>query len=323
MRSEDLRTVLAEYEEQRRRNDEENARRLAEAVARCPEIGEAVRAREELIFGGIRGILDGKAGEGELSAGMEQANRRIAELLTANGFAPDYLEPVCRCPVCKDTGYVGYPVREMCACLKERLYRRQTGGPQAVSGETFETWDETLYGTESDPRYGQSPRRVAALACRACRDWAERYPDADTPDLLLMGGSGLGKTFLLHAMLDVLLKRQVDALFISAYDLMEAFRKDFFDKGDGGSELYGSVPVLMIDDLGGEPVLRNITVEHLLHLIDTRRARGLSTVISTNLDEKSLQDTYTERVVSRLLDLRRVRKVQLIGEDIRRRRAAT
>ena len=40
-------------------------------------------------------------------------------------------------------------------------------------------------------------------------------------------------------------------------------------------------------------------------------------------DEKSLQDTYTERVVSRLLDLRRVRKVQLIGEDIRRRRAAT
>ena len=30
----------------------------------------------------------------------------------------NYLQPVYRCPLCKDTGYVGEPVHEQCVCLK-------------------------------------------------------------------------------------------------------------------------------------------------------------------------------------------------------------
>ena len=39
------------------------------------------------------------------------------------------------------------------------------------------------------------------------RQYAEKYPSAATMDLLLMGQSGLGKTYLMHAIAKRLLER--------------------------------------------------------------------------------------------------------------------
>ena len=78
------------------------------------------------------------------------------------------------------------------------------------------------------------------------------------------------------------------------------------------------IPVLMLDDLGSEPLMQNITVEQLFHLINERQRKGLSTVISTNLTLPELKERYTERIVSRLNDPGNCEVIILEGRDLRK-----
>ena len=73
----------------------------------------------------------------------------------------------------------------------------------------------------------------------------------------------------------------------------------------------------MIDDLGSEPLMQNVTVEQLFNLLNERLNRGLSTVISTNLTMEELQSRYTERIASRLRDRNNWKVITLEGKDIR------
>ena len=76
-------------------------------------------------------------------------------------------------------------------------------------------------------------------------------------------------------------------------------------------------PLLLIDDLGTEPVLRNITVEYLFLLLNERE--GMATVTATNLTPAQLMNRYGERVCSRLLDKRQSEVILLKGQDLRLR----
>ena len=78
--------------------------------------------------------------------------------------------------------------------------------------------------------------------------------------------------------------------------------------------------VVLIDDVGSEPMMNNITVVYLYNLIDERQQSGKATVISTNLSVAELQKTYSERIASRLTDQRQSHVIELLGEDIRRRK---
>ena len=98
--------------------------------------------------------------------------------------------------------------------------------------------------------------------------------------------------------------------------MIEMLRKSYFDNDDSASELM-DVDVLMIDDLGSEPLMQNITVEQLFNLLNERQGRGLSTVISTNLEMPKFRERYTERVASRLRDSMNCKVLSLMGKDIR------
>ena len=91
----------------------------------------------------------------------------------------------------------------------------------------------------------------------------------------------------------------------------------YFDQEDSMDELL-NVPILMMDDLGSEPLIRNITVELLFNLINERQSKGLSTVVSTNLTLQELRERYTERVASRLNNPRNCLILTLAGKDLRK-----
>ena len=76
-------------------------------------------------------------------------------------------------------------------------------------------------------------------------------------------------------------------------------------------------PLLLIDDLGTEPLIENVTVEELFNILNERQNAGLCTVISTNLTLENLQNRYTERVASRLADTRNCNFLGLMGKDLR------
>ena len=58
--------------------------------------------------------------------------------------------------------------------------------------------------------------------------------------------------------------------------------------------------LLLIDDLGTEPMLKNVTVEYLLLVIEERQTKGRATLVTTNLDTDGILLRYGERIYSRL-----------------------
>ena len=318
MREELLQELEREYEQVRAANEREEIRRKEQIRTQEPEIHSLLTEREELVFGTLRNILKGQDGARDLTGRMEAANTRIREKLKEKGYPEDYLAPIYRCPACRDTGKTGDPVRVPCECFKKAYQRklRETIGLKADGQESFEHFNLNLFSDEPMPGEPCSQRTLMEIFRDDCREWADTYPENRCRDLLLNGKSGLGKTFLLHAMAQRLIERDKNVLVISAYRMLDMLRKSYFDSGFSADELMDA-DVLMIDDLGSEPLMQNVTVEQLFNLLNERQRRGLSTVISTNLDMATFRERYTERIASRLSDSRNCMVMTLKGKDIR------
>ena len=319
MREDLLNELAAEYEAQRIRNDREEAARREKIRREYPDIEKCIQERENLVFGTIRRILDGNARAENLTERMQSLNAEIAEMLQRQGFAPDYLEPVCRCPKCRDTGYTGDLIREPCECLQKAYQQklRDLIGLGKNADETFETYNAQIIPEVPIGESGITQRGLSEIARTRCEQWADSYPDIQTRDVLLTGPSGRGKSFLMHAMAARLIERGINVLMVSAYSFLQMARKSYFEAENGVKDLM-DVPVLMLDDLGSEPLMQNITVEQLFHLINERQRRNLSTVISTNLTLKELRERYTERIASRLNDPKNCEIIILEGRDLRK-----
>ena len=318
MREDLLKELEAEYDRIRSENERTEIERKERIRREYPDIRTLVDEREEMIYGTLRNILQGGARAEGLPERMEKVSARIRTLLEEKGLPADYLAPVYRCPICCDRGRTGETVREPCICLK-RAYRkklREKIGLPAAQEETFESFNAELFSDETLPGRNYSQRELMSLWRRTCEEWADHYPDTQWRDLVLTGKSGLGKTFLLRAMAERLIERDIDVLIVSAYKMVELLRNAFF-AGDGSAEELISAEVLMIDDLGSEPMMQNVTVEQLFNLLNERRNRGRSTVISTNLDMNEFRNRYTERIASRLRDRSICRILPLEGDDLR------
>ena len=321
MRNTILQELHAEYEQRQMANQREEAERRRKAEAVCPEIGEVLSARQNLIFDSLRGILEGRATAQDIPAKMDVLNRRLTSLLRQHGFDETYLDPVCRCPVCQDTGYVGEPIREHCECFNQAFYTRmyqRMGLSGASSSQSFETFDLNVFSAEKLPGKTYSQRELMNVIRKTCEDYAEKFPAVPVKDMLLMGQSGLGKTFLMHAMAKALIRRGMNVLLISAYKFLEIARKAYLSGNPEEMAPLMDAEVLLIDDMGVEPLMENITIPQWFNLINERQLGGRGTVISTNLMEDELKRRYTERIASRLMNNAQCRLIQFAGEDIRR-----
>ena len=319
MREDLILELEAEYAEQRTANERTEQARKDEIRTGHPDIQRLVAERESLIHNAIRGILNRQESTENISGRMEELNLKIRDSLRSAGLPEDYLAPVHQCPLCSDTGYVGYPVKEPCECFV-RAYQRKLreriglGGGEA---ETFENYNLSIIPDVPIPEQPYTQRQLAEKARRRCEKWAGSYPDVPFRNVLLTGKSGLGKTFLLHAMANRLIERGMNVLTVSAYQFFQSARESYFERENSLDELM-EVPVLMMDDLGSEPLMKNVTVELLFSLLNERLIRGKATVISTNLTLEELRERYTERIVSRINDPRTSLVIALEGQDLRK-----
>ena len=309
-----LRTeIMEEYRARRAENAREDERRKKEVSNKDPRIAQLIEKRHEMIMFSLRSAFE-RVEPGDLEARMKEYNARIRALLVENGFPPDYLEPVCSCHLCGDTGYVGDTLKRECVCLKRRL----AAAADRVSDDdkTFARFDESVFpefvpdGLKITQR--EEMRRVRAV----CEEYADAFPAQSPRDLLLYGTSGLGKTYLLSCVAQRVREHGHEALCVTAYDALARLRDAFFGRADETGPLFES-ELLLLNDLGMEPLMENVTLEQLYHLVNTRRQRGLAMVVSTNLSMAELKARYTERISSRLLDVNCCRVIRLMGRDVR------
>ena len=291
-RSEHIRALLEEYAAQRARNDAELNARVEAAERRDPEIARLRADSVSLALGTMRTIL---------SLPTQEARVEAAQRMRARGQANN-AELRRRL---KARGLPGVDLERL------RARRHEDGSMAGTDEQNFERFDLNRFPEEG----GQ--RAQMALARRLCEEYADHFPETRYRNLLLTGAGGLGKTYLLNCIYARVCDRGLSAVRVTAFKLFESMRRQHM--GDSESEFASltEAPLLLIDDLGTEPMMRNITVEYLFLLLNERTAAKRHTVIATNLTATQLQERYGERVSSRLLDRSVCGVVQLRGKDLR------
>ena len=248
--------------------------------------------------------VDTKMQEELLSVLTKERENILKELkLTENDFLPKY-----NCTKCNDTGEVN---GKTCACVKKvmaNLINEQIG-VAVEKTHTFENSKKENKLTEKNTKIYEK----ASL-------WCEKYPTSKYKNLVLCGKTGVGKTYLTECIINALSKKFVPTLFVTSFGLNNTclkYHTTFDNTKSSVLEPLLSCDVLVIDDLGTEPILKNVTAEYLYLIINERAMHNLTTIVTTNLTPNDINNRYGERIFSRLFNKSNSLAFNFDGSDLR------
>lgn len=241
---------------------------------------------------------------------LKELEKQRQEILEKN-FGKDFsITPHYSCPKCHDTGF---DENEPCSCLKEII----TSILLNLSGtaRNLATFDNANFDL-----FEENYREKIKLAYQKMEEWCEKFKTTKYKNIGLFGNTGVGKTFLTEAMANKLINLGNIVMFTSSFNLNNVFmeyHKAFEDSKQNIIAPYLDCDVLIIDDLGTEPIYKNVTLEYLYLIVNERYNMGKSIVFSTNLTPSEFRDRYGERILSRLFNKTNSLAIHLVADDAR------
>ncbi len=300
------------------------AERFSEVCEKIPEYSDADEAVKRIGVRLGRLAIEGGKGSEKYSLIQQELSKKSEErkaLLVSGGFAPDFLENVYTCPLCKDTGERKEDGLQssICSCYMKLYTEKLQKESNVASNVGFEAFLLKYYSKDTSTG-NASPFDKAALALAKAKHFVETFGTDDAKDILFTGGPGVGKSFLCSCIANELMKKGVPVLYISSaelFDTLTYYGKD--EERNSKRELLEkistSVDLLILDDLGAE---KQSAARYgiLLDVLNRRAAnKNKRTVISANLSLQKLKNVYyDERVFSRLVSFE---ICELTGDDIR------
>ena len=303
------RELLYQYSQSRRQAIEDCRLRAEKIRAEVPRLGEIAELRRDIAFEMGREIM--ARGEEARAAAMERMavlEREEAELLIKAGYPGDWLSPKFRCALCQDTGYVGQVHRTLCPCIKRRMAEELFASSAIDKAQSFAAFREDVYPTEKQKKQAMKAKEI-------CMGYAAAFPEQTPRDLLLTGPTGLGKSHLLNAIGLELAARGLYVYKTTAYNFINS-AMDAIKERTAPPD-FMAPDLLIIDDLGTEPMIPNITRETLFSVINERQSADRATLWATNLGLDFIQDSYGGRFLSRLVAPRNTGILAMSGEDLR------
>jgi DNA replication protein DnaC len=179
---------------------------------------------------------------------------------------------------------------------------------------SFEQFDLNRFNDKPIDK-DKSQRDLMSKYKKLFEKYADTFPYCHSI-YILSGGIGLGKTFMSKCVMRRVIERGYTTAYFTAYRVFSLFHQHRLGN-DVNLEPIFEVPLLIIDDLGTEPMTKNVTKEYFFDLINERNDANLKTILVTNLIMDDLNVRYGERIYSRLADTRFSRKILFKGDDIR------
>lgn len=321
-----LKRLLTEYDAKRMyklSSLDDRKHRLMESSAEYTKLEKDLQA---ISIESLKSMLSASPSEKEekLRVLQEKTNRisKEKELLLKKLHLPDdYLSPNFDCKICQDTGYVD---NELCSCIKQKVYDMEYNKANIgnIKYENFDTFNLNYYSDEADPsKYNSqfSPRENMKKILNISKTFIKNFDSPDEKNLVFLGKTGLGKTFLSNCIAKDILDSGKTVLYQTAPVMLDSIITSKLHKESSElAELVLSVDLLIIDDLGTE-VMNSMHFNELFNIINTRllnqSAKVTKTIISTNLDLKGLFSFYDERIGSRIVGNYNV--CRFFGDDIR------
>ena len=318
-----LNRARARLAEQKARAAALRESREAEAYAAIPGLRKIDAAQRGLVGEVLELTANGKM---DAAAALERVQEKSlalcaekSELLVSHGFPADYLEETVSCPKCADSGYLRDG--SVCSCLAA-LYEEERSKELS---SLLRAGEESFADFRLD-YYTGAARECMELTYAAAKSYAVNF-GKDSPNLLLQGGTGLGKTFLSGCIARVVSAKGCSVVYEGAQEAFGAFEEQKFSRD---AETYASASekvkrilgcdLLILDDLGTE-LTTSFTQSALYNIVNTRLTAGRKTIISTNLEDDELAARYIPQTVSRISgeydtllfmgrDIRAIRKEQ-------------
>lgn len=243
----------------------------------------------------------------EIDGQIKQATDKKNQLLATLGYTIMDLEPKYFCKACNDTGTVN---NKRCVCLENERKRLELIDNPDISSvpKALKSIDFSIYG-EQESLY----KKCARFLKDKLTDWT-----SNLSFYILLGETGIGKTYLAKTALRECLEDGDDILFINSIKLNKLFLEYHLapleEKNDIIAKVY-KTNTIVIDDLGVEPIFNNVTLPYLYELIIERM--GKKTIITTNLTPRDLENRYEQRIFSRLIDKENSAVINLTGRDLR------
>lgn len=234
------------------------------------------------------------------------------KILKALNLTEADLEPKYECTKCEDLGFIG---SKMCDCYKKRRNDEimKKCGLDLNKNATFEGFDTKICKSE---KHANTLLKLK----NKLEEWSNKFPNVKKKNILISGTPGGGKTYLTQCLANEMLKKNCSVCFVSAFDMNNMFLKyhtTFDINKNSYLEPLIQSDLLFVDDLGTEPIMKNVTLNYLFVVLSERERFGKPMIVSTNLLPENILDRYGERIYSRLTSKLNSMVVYVEGDDLR------
>jgi len=222
------------------------------------------------------------------------------------------LTPKYECNVCQDTGYIK---GKLCLCIRRELSNRVADicGVQKNIQCDFDKCDLSIFTDEQQ-------REQMKVVYQKMQEYCDKFLTTPINTIIFSGPTGTGKTYLISAIASELTMSGIDVFYTTAFGLTNMFLKSHMASIEEKSQYIEPLincDLLVIDDLGTEPIYRNVSIEYLFNIINERKINKKHLIVSTNLTLDEIINRYGERIFSRLNNKADSLFLYLEGKDIR------
>ncbi len=319
-----IENIMTDYNRKRLRAAHDADVRKEKLYSGFPELEETERQIKLLSIKLSKLFLTSPDNLDEQAAGLkkevENLKKLRKEIYLNNGIPEHYTEPVYQCKKCSDTGYISDGSR--CGCFNSQLINNlytMSNMVHMLKKENFGTFDINIFSNDSYENEKLTPRQNMYKILDVSEEFCYNFHDSNI-SMLFYGGTGLGKTFLCNCIAKALIDREISVLYQTAFSLFEIIENHKFNAQNETEEnkinysMIFDCDLLIIDDLGTE-LTNSFTNSELFNIINGRLITGKNTIISTNMSIERLVQTYSDRIMSRVLN--NFLLLKFYGKDLR------
>ena len=232
--------------------------------------------------------------------------------LKEHNINDDYKELKYVCDKCKDTGYIN---GHKCSCFVQKeieLFDNISHFSQYIKDDNFDNIDFSFYNQSGLSINGINYRQHMEEMIKDFKNLVSGMNEKSF-NLMLIGPTGTGKTFLARCMGALAIKNNKSVLYVNVNEYLNSLKPDY--DGEPLKRYAIACDLFILDDLGTER-MTDYTNTELNYIIDKRLNDKKSTIITTNLVPDQIEDIYLSSTYSRLVNA--FEHCYLVGDDLRR-----
>ncbi len=151
---------------------------------------------------------------------------------------------------------------------------------------------------------------------KSLNSYCDKFPNTKLKNIIFIGATGTGKTHTAQILKDKLQSKGFSTCFTTTFNLVKRMNDNLYGQDPTAHTDLMESSVLIIDDLGTEPNIRN-SDDFLYAVINERYNNNKAFIITTNLSNEQILNRYEQRLFGRIFDKNKTAVLTFTGKDMR------